>query len=60
MKRFYLLVVSLFVSVSSFAQDGDELSKQLHKYGQMLFYIQNFYLDSVDFVKLVDKAAIAT
>lgn len=60
MKRFYLLVVSLFVSVSSFAQNGDELSKQLHKYGQMLFYIQNFYLDSVDFVKLVDKAAIAT
>lgn len=60
MKRFYLLVLSLFVTLSSFAQGGDVLSKQLHKYGQMLFYIQNFYLDSVDFVKLVDKAAIAT
>lgn len=46
----------LFLSVSLSAQNGNDLNKLTTKFGQTLYYLSNYYLDSVDSDKIVDEA----
>ena len=47
----------LFISCALWAQD---LGSQINKVGQTLFYLHNYYLDTVDVSKLVDQVIAKT
>ena len=56
-KRFLLLVLPLFlISTVKVSAQSDELNKLVTKYGQLLFYINNYYLDTLNNEKLTDEA----
>ncbi|MBR2297914.1 MAG: S41 family peptidase [Bacteroidales bacterium] len=60
MKRILHILSLLLVCASSFGQSTRDLSLQLNKYGQTLYYIRNFYLDTVNVPKMVDAAIVET
>ena len=53
----YLIVLSLTIgSFSSFAQSASTLGNHINKFGQALFYINQYYIDTVNNEKLVGNA----
>lgn len=60
MKRFPVLLSVLAISCVVYGQGNRGLSKQINKYGQALFYIHNYYLDTVNMEKAVDAAITAS
>ncbi|MFA5850660.1 MAG: S41 family peptidase [Bacteroidales bacterium] len=51
-----LLILSCLIFVQTFAQNQPDINKLITKFGQTLFYINNYYLDSVSNEKLMDNA----
>lgn len=51
-----LLTLILFLSAPLFAQNVNDLNKLVTKFGQTLFYLNNYYLDTVNNEKVVDDA----
>ena len=60
MKRFVSVLFIVALSLPLVAQVNRELSKQANKFGQALYYIDHFYLDTVNASKAVDAAIAAT
>ncbi len=60
MRRFVSIFLIVAMSFSLAAQPNRELNQQANKFGQALYYIQNFYLDTVNISKAVDAALVAT
>lgn len=62
MKKILFLLFTLILSVVStqamaqLASINGELDKYVNKYGQVLFYINNYYLDSIDNERISDEA----
>lgn len=53
----YLITISLiFVSAAAYAQGVSALGNQINKFGQALFYINQYYIDTVNNEKLVGNA----
>ena len=55
--RFLLVIPMLLMSCAALAQD---LSTQINKVGQFLFYLQNYYIDTVNVPALVDQVIMKT
>ncbi|MDD4638811.1 MAG: S41 family peptidase, partial [Bacteroidales bacterium] len=55
-KTLYLLLFSMVVTLSSEAQNREGTDRVINKLGQTLFYLNNYYLDSLDNIRLVDVA----
>ena len=60
MKRIVSVLFVIALSLPLVAQVNRELSKQANKFGQALYYIDHFYLDTVNASKAVDAAITAT
>lgn len=63
MKRILILLVSVLVAFEAFGQDtkpANTPATSIRRLSQVLYYINNYYLDTVDFAKLTDQAIIAT
>jgi carboxyl-terminal processing protease len=58
MNRKVVLLVAGAILFSAFkvSAQNDELNRLVTKYGQLLFYINNYYLDSLNNEKLTDEA----
>jgi carboxyl-terminal processing protease len=54
-----LLVLMLLFSSNMSAQKEIDLNTQLNKFGQTIFYINQYYLDTVNNEKLIEKAIIS-
>lgn len=53
----YLITITLiFVSAAAYAQGVSALGNQINKFGQALFYINQYYIDTVNNEKLVGNA----
>ncbi len=51
-----ILLLSCIFSTQTFAQSTVDINKLIAKFGQTMFYINNYYLDSVSNEKLMDNA----
>ncbi|MBO7248952.1 MAG: S41 family peptidase [Bacteroidales bacterium] len=60
MRRVLSILLTIIISFPMMSQSNRELNQQANKYGQALYYIQNFYLDTVNMSKAVDAALVAT
>lgn len=60
MRLAFIILFSLSFIPSLFGQNdkgnSKNISKYLNKYNQAMYYISNYYLDTVDFDKVIDKA----
>lgn len=58
MKKKLLLILIAFTAFTSvrLSAQGEDLNKLVNKYGQLLFYINNYYLDTLNNEKLTDEA----
>ncbi|MDP3436859.1 MAG: peptidase S41, partial [Bacteroidales bacterium] len=58
MKKKILLILIAFTALASvrLSAQGEDLNKLVNKYGQLLFYINNYYLDTLNNEKLTDEA----
>ncbi len=55
-KILFLIIAVLFtVSPNLYAQ-GDEINKYTTKFGQLLFYLNNYYIDTLNNTQLTDEA----
>ncbi len=59
MKKILLIILLSLMALGMMAQNGNNVSGQITKFGQTLYYINNYYLDTVNFKTIVDKAIIA-
>lgn len=59
MKRIFALFVLVVLPICVVAQQKN-ISREINKYGQTLYYINNYYLDTTNASKLVDAAIVAT
>lgn len=59
MKRIFALFVLVVLPICVAAQQKN-ISREINKYGQTLYYINNYYLDTTNASKLVDAAIVAT
>ena len=61
MKKFLLVVLSCFCIVQLSAQANfKELQEEYAKFGRLLYYISNHYVDTVNLHKLVEKMVITS
>lgn len=64
MKRHIIALVFLSLTVSAFAQrglvktEGKDISPYVTKFGQTYYYLNNFYLDTVNFNNITDKVLV--
>lgn len=59
-KSIFFVIFLLLIGEGIFAQNSkNNISAQLTKFGQTIYYINNYYLDTVNFPSVVDKAIIA-
>ena len=57
MRRFISLIIIVFVSVTIVtAQNRETINNYSSKFGQILFYINNYYLDTLNNEKITDEA----
>ena len=57
MKRLILLTITVFVSVATVtAQNRDVVNSYSSKFAQVLYYINNYYLDTLNNEKITDEA----
>jgi len=58
MKKKIILILIAFTAFTSLrmSAQGEDLNKLVNKYGQLLFYINNYYLDTLNNDKLTDEA----
>ncbi len=64
-KKGLFLLAATLLSISAIAQrinalEQEKVQEGYAKYGRLLFYIANSYVDTANIAKLVDKAVIAT
>lgn len=60
MKRFFIAITFFFIAITSKGQSISLPSSAITKFSQTLYYIHNYYLDTVNFSEITDKAIIAT
>ncbi len=58
MKHYLLILLTLVLPIVSYSQDK-EVTASINKFGQVLFYINNYYLDTTNVPKMTDKAIVA-
>ncbi len=56
LKKIFLVVAAALIALTSAAQNREVTERQINKLGQTLFFLNNYYLDSLDNNRLVDIA----
>jgi carboxyl-terminal processing protease len=60
MKKILLIIFALTYGITLSAQNQQAVQEGYAKYGRLLYYVNNHYVDSASIKKLVEKAVIST